>query len=373
MRKVLIVIGAVFALLVAGGIGYAIGGGNEKEEPPVVTEEPDIPWTGETPEGTTTPEPEPQPEPTSDRLDGLNLTAYTPEGYVSPKARAAVQKLADIGSTSVTIIPTWYMKNSSANRIAPNKKKTPSDTSLDTVTSWAREAGMKVIFKPHVDVIDDTFRGDIQPADRAAWFKSYETFIGRYADLAANNGADLFSVGTELKSLSGDTDPWKKIIEGVRGKFGGQLTYAANWDEVEQVQFWDSLDLIGVDPYYPLSSEGQVPTEDELVTAWQTPISSLEATSTKWGKNVIFTEIGYPTQANATAHPFEVRQGEPADQQAQAVAYRAAFSAFAGLPWFEGMNWWSWRADPSKGENLKIDYTPQGKEAENVLIQNQTD
>jgi len=265
------------------------------------------------------------------------------------------------------------MKNSSANAVKPNAAKSPSDTSVESVISYAKEIGLKVILKPHVDVIDETFRGDIQPADRTKWFDSYEDFIGYYADLANRVEADAFVVGTELKSLSGDTDPWKQVITTVDGKYSGLLTYAANWDEVDQVQFWDVLDLIGVDAYYPLASEGQEPSEEEIVSAWATPIGSLQATSDRWGKPVLFTEIGYPTQAGAAAHPFEVKDGEPEDQAAQATAYRAAFSAFADVEWLRGMSWWDWRADPSEeeAEQMRIGYPPEGKEAEKVLDESQ--
>ncbi len=370
MNKVGISLLAVLALMIAGGIGYAIGNSKEKSEPPVV--EPVV--TG--PTGSTATTGGTSTTDTSgvtgdDPLDGLNLTAYTPGGYGSMDAREDIQLLKNIGSTSVTIVPNWYVKNTSANEIKPDPKKTPTDKSLGKVISWAREAGLKVILKPHVDSMDETFRGEIQPSDRTKWFSSYGNFIGHYAGLAANNGVDVFAIGTELKSLSGDTDPWKKVAQDVRAKFNGKLTYAANWDEVDQVQFWDNLDVIGVDAYYPLAGEGQEPTEDELVSAWQTPISNLEATSSKWGKPVMFTEIGYPSQVGAAVHPHEVRPGDPPDQEAQAVAYRAAFAALAGKPWFQGMQWWSWRTDPGRKEDPTIDYTPEGKKAEQVLIENQ--
>jgi hypothetical protein len=373
VRKVLIVIIAMVAIVGVGAIGYALGDSNDD---PATTEGTTVPSTGTTPSGGTTGVTGATGSTTSDvtagdPFKGLNLTAYTPGGYGTMDTREDLQLLKNLGSTSVTIVPTWYVKSTSANQIKPDKKKTPTDASLGKAISWAKEDGLKVILKPHVDVINETFRGEIQPADRTKWFESYENFIGHYAGLAANNGAELFAVGTELKSISGDTDPWKKVIELVRGKFGGQLTYAANWDEVDQVQFWDALDIIGVDAYYPLAGEGQVPTEDDLVTAWQTPISSLEATSTKWGKPVMFTEIGYPSQAGAAAHPYEVRPDDPPDQKAQAVAYRAAFQAFADKTWFEGMSWWSWRADPGPDEKPGIDYTPEGKKAEGVLAAEQ--
>lgn len=129
-------------------------------------------------------------------LNGLNLTAYTPEGYASPEIRGDLQQIKDIGSTTVTIVPPWYMKSGSSNQINPSVKKTPSDSSLESVIAAARQLGLMVILKPHIDVLDGTFRGDIQPDDREKWFKSYSDFIGYYADSATMMEADVFSIGT---------------------------------------------------------------------------------------------------------------------------------------------------------------------------------
>jgi hypothetical protein len=358
VNKAVLAIVVVALVLIGGVVGFVLGESGDDETPRT---------GGTNTTGTTGPAGE------GETLNGVNLTAYTPEGYAGEAVREDLERIREIGSTAVTIVPTWYMKNSSANTIRPDAAKTPSDTSLESVIGLARDTGLKVILKPHVDVTDETFRGDIQPADRAAWFDSYEDFIGHYADFASRVGADLFVVGTELKSVSGDTDPWRQVITTVESRFPGELTYAANWDEVDQVQFWDALDLIGVDAYYPLSSEGQKPSVEELVSAWGTPVANLETTSERWGKPVLLTEIGYPTQAGAAAHPFEVKEGEPEDQGAQATAYRAAFDAFAGLDWVRGMSWWDWRADPTGAETklMKIGYPPEGKAAEEVLAERQ--
>lgn len=372
MNKALIAIVVVALVLIGGVVGFMLGeSGDSGSDTPEVTATGTTGVTATTGETGSTGTTDAVEE--GETLNGVNLTAYTAEGYAETAVREDLDRIKEIGSTAVTIVPTWYMKNSSANAVKANPAKTPSDTSLESVIGYAKDIDLKVILKPHVDVIDDTFRGDIQPKDRTKWFDSYEDFIGHYADIAAASEADLFVVGTELKSLSGDTDPWRQVISAVEGKYPGELTYAANWDEVDQVQFWDGLDLIGVDAYYPLSSEGQKPSEEDLVNAWATPIGSLQATSERWGKPVLFTEIGYPTQADATAHPFEVREDQPEDQAAQATAYRAAFSAFADVSWLRGMSWWDWRADATGAENklMKIGYPPEGKEAEAVLDEKQ--
>jgi hypothetical protein len=263
------------------------------------------------------------------------------------------------------------MQTSNANQIAPQEGKSPTDDSLAQVIKWIREQGMQVVLKPHVDVIDDSYRGDIQPSNRDAWFRSYGSFIDHYASFASSQSLDLFVVGTELKTMSSETERWRAVIQTVRDRFMGPVTYAANWDELDQVQFWDDLDAIGVDAYFPLSDEGgPAPTLATLTTAWRRIGDQLRARSEQWQRPVILTEVGFPSQVGATATPYEVTD-QPADQNIQALAYRATFDGLSGSDWLRGISWWSWRADTSPEENQEIEYTPEGKKAQGELAAGQ--
>lgn len=325
--------------------------------------------TGET--GTTLDFAQPIPLPLNGPLLGVNLTAYSPEGYADPSVERAIHTLAGLGSTAITLVPTWYMQSPGDTVIAPEPDKSPSDESLAQAIEWIREAGMQVLIKPHVDIVDDSFRGDIQPADRAAWYRSYDEFIDHYATFSAEYEADLFVVGTELKTMSADTGRWREIIRRTRGLYVGPVTYAANWDEVEQVAFWDELDAIGVDAYYPLTAEsGTAPTLEDLEAAWRLIARDLGRLARSWSRPVLLTEVGYPSQAGATANPFSVT-GEPPDQNIQALAYEATFNVLSGLDWIEGISWWSWRADPTGQEDMRVEYTPEGKKAQGQLAAGQ--
>lgn len=311
------------------------------------------------------------PQPIDGPLLGVNLTAYTREGYSQPSVGQAMMTLAELGSTAVTLVPTWYMNSAKANRIAPDKEKSPSDESLVSAIGAARSAGLRVVMKPHVDVIDDTYRGDIQPTDREVWFRSYEEFIDHFASMSASNGVDLFVAGTELKSLSSETDRWRQVIQKVRDRYTGPVTYAANWDETDQVQFWDDLDAIGVDAYYPLAENvARRPTLTDLIASWKQIAERLRSTSESWNRPILLTEVGYPSQVGATVKPYEVTD-QPPDQGIQALAYHATFNALTGSDWLRGISWWSWRADPSPEENLDIDYTPEDKKAQGELARGQ--
>ena len=373
LRLILLLV--VAAGLIGGVLAITVlntdeGSGNTD---PVVPTGPTGPTTstGTTEEGSTLDYAQALPLPIEGPLLGVNLTAYTKDGYSQPEVRKMIRTLADLGSTAITLVPTWYMKSSTASAIAADPEKTPGRESLEKVISWIRQAGMQVVMKPHVDVIDDSYRGEIQPADRDRWFRSYGDFMDHFATFSASHSVDMFVVGTELKTLSTETDRWRAVIQLVRDRFFGPLTYAANWDEVDQIQLWDDLDAIGVDAYYPLSEEGgPAPTVPALVTAWQGIAGQLQAKSEQWERPVILTEVGYPSQIGATVKPYEVT-GQPADQNIQAMAYRATFEALSGSDWLKGISWWSWRADAGPEENLEIDYPPKGKKAQGVLAQGQ--
>jgi hypothetical protein len=298
---------------------------------------------------------------------GMNATAYQPEAFGSATADEALRALRATGTTSLEIVPNWYMDAPNSSGVAPDPAKTPTDASVEHAISKARELGFDVWLKPHVDVKDGTFRGEIQPDDREAWFTSYRGMIEGYADLAARSGATGLVVGTELTTMAAETDRFRGLIAGVRDRFDGTLTYAANRiDEAEKVGFWDDLDLIGIDAYMPLDTPNpDDPSVDELVEAWQPYIDRIQALHERTGKDVLFTELGYESQVGAALeHPT----GE-VSQAAQATAYEAAFEAWsnADFGWFQGIYWWDWSLEGLNAETEDGSFRMAGKEAEQVL------
>ena len=62
-------------------------------------------------------------------------------------------------------------------------------------------------------------------------------------------------MGTELDRLTGHQEEWRRIIAEVREVTAARLTFASNWTHFENVPFWDALDAVGVQAYFPLSEE----------------------------------------------------------------------------------------------------------------------
>jgi hypothetical protein len=65
-------------------------------------------------------------------------------------------------------------------------------------------------------------------------------------------GLSGLSVGSELASLEREDTEWRALIRAIRAKYAGPLVYSANWDHLDDVQFWDALDLAGASAYFEL-------------------------------------------------------------------------------------------------------------------------
>jgi len=254
-----------------------------------------------------------------------------------------------------------------------------SDVGLAYTARLARQHGIRTLLKPHLWVRGrGTWPGDINmsnSADWDTWFASYSSFILHYAQVAETGGFDGLCIGTELLHA---TEPvhekaWRVLIRRIRSVYHGPLTYAANWSgEYQQIRFWDALDFVGIQAYFPLSTAAS-PSLDALISGWQPHLSSLAAWQKKVKKPVVFTEIGYKTTPDAAAKPWEWPGGmatlNTPDEATQARCYEAMFRACWGQPWLKGMFIWKWYPGLAADGPARrhADFTPQHKPAEAVL------
>ena len=311
----------------------------------------------------------------SDWQRGANFTAWWHDSYEAPEAARRLEALRATGTTHVSLLTTWYMDTGDSSQVQADPLKTPSDAGLVALAGHARQLGMRVTIKPHVDPRDGTFRGSIAPRDVGGWFASYRAMLTHYADLARAAGADMLVVGTELTSMSVHTDQWRSLIADVRGRFGGQLTFAANWtDGARRIAFWPDLDYIGIDAYMPLVGTNPDPSVEDLARAFcatKTPlagsrryVAETAALHRQFGRPVLLTEAGYRSQLGTASKPWE-ETGGASSWPAQQHVYEAAYRVWSRVPWIKGLYWWDWAASGTGGGD--ISYTPAGKPAENTM------
>ena len=245
-----------------------------------------------------------------------------------------------------------------------------TDDGLVKTAALAHVLGIKTLLKPHLWVRHGEWPGDISMATDDGWrqwFASYESFILHYATLAEANGFEALAVGTELGKTTARTADWKRIVARVREVYHGKLTYCANWnEEPERVAFWDDLDFIGVQAYYPLATVDR-PSKRQIEAAWTPIAAKLASLARRTRKSIVFTEVGFKSHEGSLKEPWQWEAKGAIDLDLQRDAYTAMFETFWTQPWFAGAFVWKWHPAPRSNGRDDRDFTPQGKPALSVI------
>jgi len=297
-------------------------------------------------------------------------------GYGTPYSAALLDHLAEMGVTWVSLTPFGRLWSLSSTDIQMDFEAPYEDNrvAVRRMIQQARERGIRVLVIPHLWVETEGWRGEVDPGSPEGWLAyqdSYRAFLLRWAQDAADAGADALSLGVECKSWSGRFPRfWTELIRDVRAIFPGLLTYSANWDEVEDVLFWDQLDFIGVNAFYPLAQANGATDQQYLEGAMQRArdVAVLAATIER---PVLFVEVGYTTRADAAVEPWlwpDGMEGVVIDEREQARALEAMFRAFLGERWFAGFFVWRYYASlDDVSQEAWWGFSPHTKLAEDVL------
>ena len=103
---------------------------------------------------------------------------------------------------------------------------------------------------------------------------------------------------------------WRRVIQEVRGAYSGALIYAANFDQYAEVGFWDALDVIGVNAYFPLRETLSAAPVEQLepvfVESWRRILGGIDEVRAEQNPEapVIFTELGYTGWRGSTIQPW---------------------------------------------------------------------
>jgi len=204
---------------------------------------------------------------------------------------------------------------------------------------------MTIMIKPHIAYWGSSFswRGEVdfaEPEQLDRFFTQYRAWMVDMAQIAAD--ADVLVVGTELDLLTHHEERWRRIIAEVRTHYGGKVTYAANWDSYEKAPFWDALDYVGIQAYFPVLEEGVQPTDEALEAGWSRIAAGLARFSAKTGRPVLLTELGYNRSARAPYEPWLYRQGGDDAEDIQQRTLAIALRAVQAEPSIPGAFLWKW-------------------------------
>ncbi|HEA21059.1 MAG TPA: glycoside hydrolase [Pricia antarctica] len=306
----------------------------------------------------------------SKKINGVSFVASREE-----VVQEHVAEVVRLNANHAAIMPFGFIKEISSPEIIFNTERQwfgETAKGAEQYIALLHSNGIKTMVKPQIWIWKGEFTGTLKMSSEANWKaleESYEDFILTYARLAETAGSELFCIGTELEQfVMMRPDFWKSLIAKVRKVYSGKLTYAANWDEYPNVPFWEDLDYIGIDAYFPLSEE-RTPTVALLKAGWQDHKEKIKSLYSTCSTPVLFTEFGYRSMDQNAWKPWLVdRHEEPVNLISQANATQAILEEFWTEDWFAGGYVWKWFVDHKKSGGEKDNrFTPQNKPAEKVL------
>ncbi len=270
----------------------------------------------------------PSPIKNTQMREGVVLTSWWHNDYSQPHIDATLQYLYDLGVEDVSVLTTWYQNNTNSLDIERDSFKTPNDYGIERVLKLARfKYGMRTTLKPHVDLWDNSWRGNIShtlDADWTQWFEEYTDFITHYAELAERNQVDCLVIGTELKGTVHRPE-WRQVIQDVRAVYPEEVLYSAHWDSYKNVPFWDDLDGVGIGVYFP---------ENEFATRAQ----EARDFAASLGKELYVLEVGCQNRVWGGQTPWW--SNGMRDDQEQADYYQTVFDNLFNKPNVAVMSIW---------------------------------
>lgn len=300
----------------------------------------------------------------------------------SPIQGTPMQKLQTLGVNSVALLPYCYYTpgNPTIDEVSRcTDPHCPHGASVRAAVleglQRAKAQNLAVMLKPQLWAMEE-WVGHLTFSTEQDWDtfeQNYTNFIMEWVRIAAANQVAYFCIGTELRQFVAQRPHyWRRLIGEIRSIYAGQLTYAANWDDYREVTFWGELDYIGVDAYFPLHPDA-VPTVCAIQSTWAPYKEEMATFSKDQQTPILFTEFGYLSVEGAAYDTWtleETIQQTTINEEVQANALQALLVELSQETWWKGGFQWKWYADAVSAQcewDLSRDYTPENKEAEEVL------
>ena len=282
--------------------------------------------------------------------------------------------LRQVGANSIALEVVWHQ----ANRTDSSFLDLPTQTYQDLVPliEAAHGRDFDVLLHPRVEVNSGTPSALLDPASRSDWFEAYEARLLELAEFANENSVAMFSIGSNLNRLESESSTWSTLVQRVRDRFDGDVTYAAGHQAhptagggFHELEWWNELDLIGIDAFFSLTfdinaeldalRDGAIVVADEIETFRDRADLS---------QPVLFTDFGFRSIDGGAVFPLgDGRGGDPIDVDEQAWAFDAVLGEVTQRSWWGGGFVRGWSADPHGGGEADGGFTPQQKPAEAIL------
>ena len=303
---------------------------------------------------------------TISKINGVSLVA-APDSL----SAKSIASLKEVNANYVTVMPFGFIRSLNHPEIIYNQERQWFGETREGVSQYVEllhKNKINVMMKPQIWVWNGEYTGWVEMGSETDWLQleeTYKNFILDFAKVAEAKEIEIFCIGTELeKFIEHRPEYWRELITEVKKIYRGKLTYAANWDEYKRVPFWDGLDYIGVDAYFPIS-ERKTPTVEEAIAGWKRWKTELKDFSEKENKKILFAEYGYRSVNFSGKEPWKSdRQMTSVNLEAQANLLEGLYQTVWEEDWFAGGFLWKWFIINEKvGGTDDNQFTPQNKPA----------
>ncbi|AZQ45126.1 glycoside hydrolase [Nonlabens ponticola] len=307
---------------------------------------------------------------TPESIDGISFVATR-----NPIDQTDVQPLLDYNADYAAVIPYGFMRDLSSPEVIYNTDRQwwgETKEGVEKTIELFHTDGLKVMLKPQIWIWRGEYTGNIQLENAQQWKQledSYSQYILDYAQVAQDQNVEMLCIATELDSFVDQRrDYWMELIKKIKAIYQGKITYAGNWDSYKNVHFWDQMDYIGVDAYFPLSDQ-KTPDSTTIANNWKKWKLELSTLSRKHDKQILFAEYGYISADYAGKEPWKnADETREVNNDAQQILLQGMYDNVWNEDWFAGGFLWKHHAEESRRGFAKR-FTPQGKPAAQTVAE----
>lgn len=301
----------------------------------------------------------------SEKVRGVVLSTHTNgSDWASDQIQATFADIRAVGASWVAIHPYARILADGTVRFRPLDPAAPPEH-LAIPIAAAHAAGLQIAITPHLAYWGSPFAwaGAIEFSSPEAWQRFWTTYTDWVVGLATTcAAADGFIIGTEIDRTLGHELEWRELIRRVRAVTGAPLTYGANWTDYRRVPFWDALDAIGIQAYFPLADSVGASSR-ALERAWEERMAELRDFASAHRRRIVFTELGYNRSFAAAVRPWDPHVDGEEAEAVQETCLRLALTAVEREPSVAGAFLWKWFPNPHPvGRNFQL-ATPRLKQA----------
>lgn len=307
----------------------------------------------------------------SDIINGMTLVATR-----DPIDATAITPLKEkYNADHAAVVPYAMMRDLNSPEVIYNKDKGwwgEKPEGVAKTIQLMHDQNIAVMLKPQVWIWRGEYTGFINLTTEEEWKileNTYENYIMTFAQIAQENKVELFCVGTELESfIAARPNYWDALITKIKAVYKGKLTYASNWDSYAKVHFWEQLDFIGVDAYFPMCNL-ITPSVANAKASWEKWKVDLSTLSRKRNKPILFTEYGYISADYAGLEPWkDAQEDHKINEEAQVILLQTMYDEVWKEDWFAGGFLWKHHAEFGR-RGLEKQFSTQDKLAEKTVKQ----